>query len=262
MLKRILIVLVCLLPLIASLPAHSQDPPPLGAPLKVSQPGGPTLNGVTELSFPPGTVTFNGRKATMSSTGATGAPGPTGPTGPTGATGTTGATGSTGSTGATGADGATWRSGSGAPSDGTGVNGDYYFRTDTSDVYKRVSGTYSVVANIKGATGTTGSTGATGATGAAGADGKTVRNGSGVPSGGLGVDGDFYIDATAHSIYGPKASGAWGRLYFFGRANRGYWSNRKCRGDGGDGGNRCHRRNGCYRPGGANGWPRRRGTRF
>jgi len=43
-----------------------------------------------------------------------------------------------------------------------------------------------------------------------GSDGKTVRNGSGAPSLGLGVDGDFYIDTTAKTIYGPKTSGSWG----------------------------------------------------
>ena len=52
--------------------------------------------------------------------------------------------------------------------------------------------------------------GTTGATGSAGADGKTVRNGAGVPSAGLGVDGDFYINTTASTIYGPKAAGSWG----------------------------------------------------
>jgi hypothetical protein len=48
------------------------------------------------------------------------------------------------------------------------------------------------------------------ATGAAGADGKTVRNGTTVPSSGLGVDGDFYIRTTTSEIYGPKTAGAWG----------------------------------------------------
>lgn len=46
--------------------------------------------------------------------------------------------------------------------------------------------------------------------GADGADGLTVLNGAGVPGAGLGLDGDFYIDTTAHAIYGPKAAGAWG----------------------------------------------------
>lgn len=49
-----------------------------------------------------------------------------------------------------------------------------------------------------------------GPAGPAGADGKTVRSGSGVPSSGLGVDGDFYINTSANTIYGPKTSGSWG----------------------------------------------------
>lgn len=62
----------------------------------------------------------------------------------------------------------------------------------------------------KGDTGDVGPMGPAGANGTNGADGKTVLNGSGAPSAGLGVDGDFYIDTTASAIYGPKTSGAWG----------------------------------------------------
>lgn len=40
--------------------------------------------------------------------------------------------------------------------------------------------------------------------------GNTIRNGAGAPSGGVGVNGDFYIDTTAKALYGPKTSGAWG----------------------------------------------------
>jgi hypothetical protein len=82
--------------------------------------------------------------------------------GPPGATGDVGATGATG---ATGAAGAVWRTGSGAPSDGLGINGDYYLNTANSDVYYKSGGTYSVVANIKGATGATGTAGADGSDG-------------------------------------------------------------------------------------------------
>lgn len=53
-------------------------------------------------------------------------------------------------------------------------------------------------------------TGSQGPQGDPGLDGKTVRNGSGAPSSGLGVDGDFYIDTAAIAVYGPKASGTWG----------------------------------------------------
>jgi hypothetical protein len=96
-----------------------------------------------------------------------------------GAKGDKGDTGNTGATGAAGADGATWRSGSGAPANSLGVNGDYYLDTATGDVYKKAAGTYSVVGNIKGPTGATGSQGATGNTGATGATG----------AGGLGAVG-------------------------------------------------------------------------
>ena len=62
---------------------------------------------------------------------------------------------------------------------------------------------------VAGPTGPQGATGATGATGAAGLDGKTVLNGAADPVA-QGVDGDFYINTTANTIFGPKASGAWG----------------------------------------------------
>lgn len=38
---------------------------------------------------------------------------------------------------------------------------------------------------------------------------NTIYNGSGAPSSGLGINGDFYIDTTGRLIYGPKASGSW-----------------------------------------------------
>lgn len=98
-----------------------------------------------------------------------------GPQGETGDTGATGAKGDTGDTGATGTAGAVWRNGTGAPSAALGINGDYYLATDTGNVYARSGGTYSLLANIKGATGATGATGPTGATGATGATGSTGR---------------------------------------------------------------------------------------
>lgn len=52
--------------------------------------------------------------------------------------------------------------------------------------------------------------GPAGADGADGVDGRTILNGSGAPSAGLGEDGDFYLDTTATAIYGPKTAGAWG----------------------------------------------------
>jgi hypothetical protein len=39
---------------------------------------------------------------------------------------------------------------------------------------------------------------------------STIRNGVGVPSNSFGNDGDFYINTSANTIYGPKAAGSWG----------------------------------------------------
>jgi hypothetical protein len=55
-----------------------------------------------------------------------------------------------------------------------------------------------------------GSPGSPGADGIDGIDGRTLLNGSGVPGGGTGSNGDFYIDTVADAIYGPKTAGVWG----------------------------------------------------
>lgn len=76
--------------------------------------------------------------------------------------------GDDGAAGAAGADGSIWRHGTGAPSNGLGANGDFYLNDANGDVYMKSSGTYSMAANIKGATGATGSAGSTGSAGPAG----------------------------------------------------------------------------------------------
>ena len=132
--------------------------------------------------------------------------GPQGPAGPSGVDGVDGTDG---------VDGSTWYSGSGAPGGGTGVNGDFYFRTDNDDVYKKTGGSWSVVANIKGSTGATGSPGANGTNGADGVDGvdgvdgSVWHSGSGAPGGGTGVNGDYYYNTANGDIY-TKSGGAWG----------------------------------------------------
>jgi hypothetical protein len=71
-LSALIISVMLLLAFGAPLVTRSQDPPP-GSPLKVSTTDGSThFNGITELSFPPGTVTINGRKATINTTAAPG----------------------------------------------------------------------------------------------------------------------------------------------------------------------------------------------
>ena len=108
-----------------------------------------------------------------------------------------------------GTDGLSLLSGSGAPSNGIGVDGDFYLDSATNQtIYgPKAGGVWPAGVSIKG---DTGATGATGATGPQGPQGYSLLNGSGAPSNGIGVDGDFYLDsATNQTIYGPKAGGVW-----------------------------------------------------
>ena len=65
-------------------------------------------------------------------------------------------------------------------------------------------------AGANGATGATGATGAQGPAGAAGPAGSRIYKGSGAPADTLGLVGDYYIDASADSLYGPKTLAGWG----------------------------------------------------
>ena len=107
-------------------------------------------------------------------------------------------------------EGSAWHNGSGVPSDATGIDGDYYLNTANGDVYHRSAGSYSVVANLKGAIGDTGPAGADGANGADGADGlgSTWRSGSGAPENSTGADGDLYLNTANGDVY-QRASGTY-----------------------------------------------------
>jgi len=90
-----------------------------------------------------------------------------------------------GTNGTNGANGATWRTGSGAPSNSLGVDGDLYLDVAADNVYQRASGTYSIIANIKGADGAQGAPGAsakyvtgTPYTGLVATRGKAMTNGN------------------------------------------------------------------------------------
>jgi hypothetical protein len=109
------------------------------------------------------------------------------------------------STAASGSDGLSVLNGASAPTSGDGLDGDFWINTSNWTIYgPKTSGAWGSGTSLVGPAGTNGTNGTNGA------DGKTVLNGSGAPSSGLGVDGDFYIDTSAWGIYGPKASGAWG----------------------------------------------------
>jgi len=147
------------------------------------------LKGDTGLTGATGATGPSGPMGATGATGASGATGATGAAGAQGAKGDIGATGATGSSGANGANGATWLSGSGVPAYSLGINGDYYLNTANNDVYNKVSGTWTTVANIKGATGATGAMGSTGATGAKGDTGLTGTTGATGAMGSTGATG-------------------------------------------------------------------------
>jgi hypothetical protein len=87
----------------------------------------------------------------------------------------------------------------GEPSAGLGVNGDFCIDTVNHLVYgPKAGGSWGTGVSMIGPQGVQGIAG------------FTILNGSGAPASELGVNGDFYIDTTAHAIYGPKATGAWG----------------------------------------------------
>ena len=62
-----------------------------------------------------------------------------------------------------------------------------------------------------GAPGMDGKDGIQGEQGIPGVDGATLLSGDGAPANVLGKDGDFYLDKTTVSIYGPKTTAGWGK---------------------------------------------------
>ncbi len=62
---------------------------------------------------------------------------------------------------------------------------------------------------LTGPAGAAGVAGAAGAAGVNGKDGKTLLNGVANPSAALGSDGDFFLNTTTFTIFGPKTAGSW-----------------------------------------------------
>jgi hypothetical protein len=133
--KRKAVVIVAVIGLIAGLIGGV-----IGAPF-LAQPGPEGPQGATGATGPEGP---------QGATGATGAKGDTGDTGATGLEGATGATGADGADGVDGADGAVWWNGTGTPGSSLGVDGDFYLDLDNGDVYNKISGLWTWVANIQG----------------------------------------------------------------------------------------------------------------
>jgi hypothetical protein len=120
-----------------------------------------------------------------------------------------GAAGAQGPTGPAGADGTVIYSGETAPDAGLGKNGDFYISRLPVMIYgpKTASFGWGNGTNLKGADGINGTNGTNGSNGN---NGNTILSGIGVPANTLGNNGDFYINLTNYTIYGPKANASWG----------------------------------------------------
>jgi len=98
--------------------------------------------------------------------------------------------------------------GLGAPGSSTGNDNDTYINTGTGVFYKKASGAWSQVFSMQ--TGPAGPAGTNGTNGTNGADGKSVLSGTTDPSNlHTGTDGDFYINTSNYTFFGPKAGGIW-----------------------------------------------------
>ena len=94
--------------------------------------------------------------------------------------------GSKGSQGPAGENGTMWYFGTSAPPNTTGHDNDYYLNNSTWDLYRKSSGSWVLIGNIKGATG---ATGAQGPEGPAGSAGETGPQGPQGPAGATGAQG-------------------------------------------------------------------------
>ena len=109
---------------------------------------------------------------------------------------------------ANGADG-TMLYGAGMPGISTGKNSDSYINTLNGVFYQKNGGVWSQVFSM--ATGPQGPPGASGSNGTNGINGNTVLYGASDPSNtSTGTDGNFYINTTDYTLFGPKTSGEWG----------------------------------------------------
>ncbi len=128
--------------------------------------------------------------------GATGAQGPQGIQGIQGIQGPIGLTGATGLQGIAGVNGTNGSNGLSA----------YQIWLNAGNTGTEAQ----FLTALRGATGAQGIQGIVGPNGTNGLDGKTVLNGTQSPTAGIGNNGDFYINTTTNTLFGPKTSGAWG----------------------------------------------------
>ena len=99
--------------------------------------------------------------------------------------------------------------GIGVPGPTVGKNEDTYINTGTGVFYKKSAGNWTQVFSMQ--TGPAGAPGTPGAAGTNGTNGYSILNGTANPSNSLtGVNGDFYINTSNYTFFGPKTAGVWG----------------------------------------------------
>jgi hypothetical protein len=147
------------------------------------------FSNATETLTVPVLTGEKGETGEKGDTGERGIQGIQGIQGETGATGIQGIQGIQGIPGIDGLDGTMWFNGTSVPSPSLGVNGDLYLNTNTNNIYKKVSGTWKIITNIKGDKGDEGVKGDTGATGDMGAIGPMGPRGI-TGETGVGIKGD------------------------------------------------------------------------
>lgn len=109
--------------------------------------------------------------------------------------------------GGAGRDGKSVLNDEGVPGSGIGTIGDFYIDTLVTRIYgPKTEAGWGTGVLLVGADGQDGSNGADGY----GVDGKSILNGMETPGSEIGVSGDFYIDTTEKTIYGPKTGSGWG----------------------------------------------------
>ncbi|QYY33242.1 MULTISPECIES: hypothetical protein [Cupriavidus] len=100
-------------------------------------------------------------------------------------------------------------SGTGDPTPDIGKDGDFYLNTTTGMLFgPKANGVWPAGVSVAG-TGSTGTKNDPGVPANTGTAGNTILSGSGDPTATVGNNGDYYINTTTSTLFGPKTDGAW-----------------------------------------------------